>query len=1387
MPNVDMGMPDLPTEISTEQTGDLYSPSLFMSNLQRSETTRAIHLELAATPPQGLDNVTNSSSTTTNQNLPNTTVLGLHCLADNDYDLSLRLCTEYKRTKDMDTLQQAISHATKALAAAPQDDPLQAHLLDIVATQLGLRYQRTRAMDDLQQAILYSKEALEKTPHNYPDRAGYLNNLAAELVFRHNRTGTMDDLEQAISYTKEAIAAMPHDHPGRVSCLNNLATQLNIRYNRAGAMDDLQQAILHTKEALAAIPSDHPSRAGYLGDLASRFGLGYMRTEAINDLQDSIFYGQEALGAIPMDNPDRVSYLNNLAVGLGSRYRRTGAMEDLDKAVLYLQEALAANSHPDRVSFLCNLGIQLSLRYRRTGAIGNLEQAILYTQEALAATPHDHPNRGGRLSNLASGLSLRYERTGAINDLEQAISYGQDALDVTPKDDPDRIARLYNQSAHLSLRYRRIGVLDDLQQAITYGEDILAVTAQENPTRASYLNHQCDRLSLRYKRTGAMDDLQQAISYGEEALAATPQDRYGRFIYLDNLAVQLCSRYIRTGTMDDLQQAISYGEEALAAIPQEHPDRAGYLNNLSIRLDLRYRRTEAIEDLQQAILYAKEALAPTLLDHPSRAGYLIDLANRLSLRYKFIGNVGDLQQAISYSKEAVGSTPQAHPDRPRYLQCLASHLLSKYEKTDMKESDLHQAILYDQEALAEIPLEHPDRARALTQLAYKLGLRSQQTIDIQDALNDEEPSLAISQEYFNQAGNPIAMSSIQDEIRRASHYASTEDLGNCILHLNTAWGCSMSPPLVRIVAARFLASITQTFEESKISRELGLSPKTPHPIGLKRTSLRLENALQVPERLSSLLQDAVLLLPKVSPRSLERQDQQYNLKKLNGIAEDAASFALGAGKTAYDALKLLELSRGIIMGFAIDCRSDLSDLEKTHPKLSQKFDSLRTEIDSPLPDRNYDRVDTLLPGSIGKVEHNQDRAHALRRREQAIRKMEEIIVEIRNISGHERFQLPPSQNDLMCIAKDGPIVVFISTIIRSDAIIVTSSTIRSIPLPKLDYHEIPDRLGKIAELTKPTKSLRKYISNNKQMLGLLSWLWDVAVGPVIQELRLVAKPGAKETDPAHLTAKAEAEDTDLAHIWWIGVGRLCMAPFHAAGHYSLHSDPFQNALSYAISSYTPTIKALTYAREKDLSITSDGEVKILLVTMPTTPGQKDLPDVDDEVKRIAETWKKSTLMEHPSAKDILEQFESCHVIHFACHGISDIKDPSDSHLVLVKDGQADKLTIQDISRKNMKTARLAYLSACSTADNPEMKLADETIHIASGFQLAGFSHVLATMWAADSKTCTDVSTEFYRSLFKDGGEGHRKVAMAFHKAVKKAQANNPREPIKWAPFIHMGA
>lgn len=188
--------------------------------------------------------------------------------------------------------------------------------------------------------------------------------------------------------------------------------------------------------------------------------------------------------------------------------------------------------------------------------------------------------------------------------------------------------------------------------------------------------------------------------------------------------------------------------------------------------------------------------------------------------------------------------------------------------------------------------------------------------DLQGAISYAEEALeAFPQDH---PGRDIALLAVgPNYLERYRKAGSPEDFTKSMFAFKKAWNCSTLRPALRIMAAQ------------EAAREL-----FSHPGGVEESS--------------SLLEGAVLLLPKVSLRSLERVDLMYMLVKLHGIAAEAASSALEAGRTAYDALKLLELARGIMIGFAIDYRGDLADLKETNSKLFNKFNNLRVEIDIPL-------------------------------------------------------------------------------------------------------------------------------------------------------------------------------------------------------------------------------------------------------------------------------------------------------------------------------------------------------------------------------------------------------------------------------------------------------
>jgi len=82
-------------------------------------------------------------------------------------------------------------------------------------------------------------------------------------------------------------------------------------------------------------------------------------------------------------------------------------------------------------------------------------------------------------------------------------------------------------------------------------------------------------------------------------------------------------------------------------------------------------------------------------------------------------------------------------------------------------------------------------------------------------------------------------------------------------------------------------------------------------------------------------------------------------------------------------------------------------------------------------------------------------------------------------------------------------------------------------------------------------------------------------------------------------------------------------------------------------------------------------------------------------------------------------------------------------------------------------ARLAYLSACSTAITQNQNLLDEAVHLAAGFQLAGFPHVIGTLWPILDATAAAIANDFYLGLTDPDGTLHpERAAQAIHQAIR---------------------
>jgi CHAT domain len=94
--------------------------------------------------------------------------------------------------------------------------------------------------------------------------------------------------------------------------------------------------------------------------------------------------------------------------------------------------------------------------------------------------------------------------------------------------------------------------------------------------------------------------------------------------------------------------------------------------------------------------------------------------------------------------------------------------------------------------------------------------------------------------------------------------------------------------------------------------------------------------------------------------------------------------------------------------------------------------------------------------------------------------------------------------------------------------------------------------------------------------------------------------------------------------------------------------------------------------------------------------------------------------------------------HYACHGSQDLGDPFRGALHL-HDGP---LSIAQITSLQLPNPVLAYVSACDTGRGGT-SIPDEGITLASALQIAGYQHVVATLWQIIGFTATGVAKRLY--------------------------------------------
>lgn len=132
--------------------------------------------------------------------------------------------------------------------------------------------------------------------------------------------------------------------------------------------------------------------------------------------------------------------------------------------------------------------------------------------------------------------------------------------------------------------------------------------------------------------------------------------------------------------------------------------------------------------------------------------------------------------------------------------------------------------------------------------------------------------------------------------------------------------------------------------------------------------------------------------------------------------------------------------------------------------------------------------------------------------------------------------------------------------------------------------------------------------------------------------------------------------------------------------------------------------------------------------------------------------------------------------HFACHAHHAAPSTGGPRLY------DDMPTIPEIARLDLAQAELAYLSACSTADRSPDHV-EESINLASAFHLAGFRHVIASLWPLGDEFA-QAAAAFYAAL--PAIPAATDATLTLHRITRDLRANYREYPELWAPLIHSG-
>jgi tetratricopeptide (TPR) repeat protein len=1160
---------------------------------------------------------------------------------------------------------------------------------------------------------------------------------------------SLELLTFAVELWRRITRNIPKSHANHTIGQIHLAVLLRTRFELFGDAPDLEAAAGAARIAVQAAPNGHPLHVPCLTILSNVLKTRWAHADQASDLDELVEVARAGTQGTHLGDPDHAEWQYVLSDHLRLQYLRTKEPADINEAINAGRTAVRATpaTHPRHVSRLTKLAVALSVRYESTRNPADVDEALEARREVVRATPQGHPDYADALLALGHELLRQLGDDGRRGSADEAVEVTRAVVHATSGDRPDGLFAL---AVSLRMRFLQSGGLADLDEAVEVARAAVAATPTDHREYANHLSGLGVCLGARYKQTGRLPDLDESVEVARAAVRATSAGHPDHVLCLNNLGLILIDRFDRMGELEDADEAVEMAQAVTRAADDGHPDYAEHLNTLALCLLARFERTREFVDLYQAVGLRRALAQETPRDDPMYAAYQSQLGLCLREVFEYDGEARHLGEAVAAGRVSVAASPQDSPHRAAILSNFSASLRDRYV-LEGEAADLDEAVEAGRESVRSTPEDHLERAGFLSNLGLSLRLRFSHSVELADL--DEAVELgraairAVPENAPDSSYRSNLARTLEERFRATGQPADAAE--SLVLSERVAED-ETAPPWMRIVEARAVA------------RKIATSN---------------------PARAASLLYRAVLMLPEVVPPRMTRDDQQRALyHRAFGLGDEAAALALadpsGTAKSRpARALRLIEAGRAVMISQALGTRTDLSELHALHPELARRFTAVRDLLDrDPAPlNSPLDSVQATRSG---------------RDRQAVAAELGTLMERIRACEGFTDFGLPPTLDDLLADARHGPVVTFVVSRYRCHALLITSAGITSCPLPELTWDALTYRTSDFLEaLRSATAPDADRVAAQQTLRETLEWLWDAVAEPVLSALGEAVAP-VRDGEP-------------LPRVWWAPGGVLGVLPLHAAGYHTNpgHGPARRTVMDRVVSSYTPTIRALHHARRRRRS--PSDHPPTLIVAMATTPGHEPLRHVPEEIRRIRPLLhspveliepappRDGSLLppstDTPTAAALLSRLPSFAIAHFACHAVP-YANPSQSRLLL-HDHATTPLTVAALTRLDLNQAQLAYLAACTTASPISRNSFDEAIHLTSAFQLAGFPHVIGTLWSVDDRLAAEIAETFYTHLTTERTRtlDPDRAAIALHRTIKAIRDRYPATPYLWAAYLHTGA